>query len=158
MAMCVAINEITKCLDNKQHVIGLFMDLSKAFDTVNHNILLQKLDHYEIRGSVLEWFRHYLIGRQQFVVLNNTKSELNNISCGVPQGSILGPLMFLLYVNDLYSVSNSMMTLMFADDTTMFLKRSDIVEMDHKLNPELRHVNNWLMQGRIQEFSLGGTD
>ena len=87
--------------DTKEYAIGVFQDLSKAFDTVNHDILFDKLDHYGIRGLALEWVKSYFSERTQFVEFNNVRSAPQGISCGVPQGSILGPLFFILYVNDL---------------------------------------------------------
>ena len=95
MTISVLIDNISKAIDNKQHVIGVFVDFAKAFDTINHRILLGKLAHCGIRGKILEWRRNYLSNRQQRVTFNGTTSTLNNITCGVPQGSILGPLLFL---------------------------------------------------------------
>ena len=83
-------------MENKNYGCGIFIDLKKAFDTVNHNILLQKLEHYGIRGTSLDWFQSYLKDRMQYVFVNNTSSETKAISCVVPQGSVLGPLLFLL--------------------------------------------------------------
>ena len=101
MALTILINKITKASDKKSHTIGLFLDFAKAFDTVNHNILLKKLPHYGIRGNVLQWIQNYLAKRKQTVIFHGTNSVLKNITCGVPQGSIMGPLLFLIYINDL---------------------------------------------------------
>ena len=88
-----------------KHTIGVYLDLSKAFDTIDHDILLHKLDYCGFRGIVLDWFRDYLSNRIQYVSYNDNKSDLKTIRCGVPQGSILGPLLFILYINDITNTS-----------------------------------------------------
>ena len=105
--MCLT-ETIKHSIDNGRIGCGVFLDLQKAFDTVNHKILLQKLEHYGIRGSVLSWFQSYLTGRSQHVFINGHVSTTLPIICGVLQGSVLGPLLFLIYINDLASVSKVM--------------------------------------------------
>ena len=105
-------------------MIGVFLDLSKAFDTIDHKILLRKLMHYGVRGLPLEWFSGYLNDRAQQVVCNNQLSDILKIKCGVPQGSILGPLLFLIYVNDFCRCITKGKTIMFADDTNLFFSES----------------------------------
>ena len=125
----MAINDmyckITSDLDDKLHTVGIFLDLSKAFDTLNHNILLHKLNLYGIRGLANVWIQNYLSERKQHVVYNQKISTENNIVCGVPQGSILGPLLFLLYINDLPLSSNSSHFIIFADDTNILFSHKD---------------------------------
>ena len=105
------------------YTLGVFIDLSKAFDTVNHEILLKKLSHDGIKNKSLDWFTCYLSNRKQFIDYNvNSKSTLLDIVRGVPQGFILGPLLFLLYINDLPQASKLLDPIMFADDTNLFFQ------------------------------------
>ena len=91
------VDKITSAIEKNEYTIGIFLDLSKAFDTVDHEILISKLEHYGTRGTLLSWFKNYLINRQQMVKYNNVLSKPNTIRCGVPQGSVLGPLLFVIY-------------------------------------------------------------
>ena len=129
LALIYLVDKISNSLDMGEYVLGLFLDFTKAFDTVNHDIFLQKLEHLGIRGISLNWFKSYLSNRSQYVDYSGISSELQYIRCGVPQGSILGPLLFLLYINDLSRVSSLLFSMLFADDSNMFLsgKNPDVL-------------------------------
>ena len=142
----MAINDlycrIVDNLDNKLHTIGIFLDLSKAFDTINHNILLDKLYNYGIRGLANDWIRNYLTGRSQRVIFNNCSSRPTEVTCGVPQGSILGPLLFLLYINDLPNTTSIPHFILFADDTNILFSHQDPKTLESMINTELKIISN----------------
>ena len=112
----------------------MFVDLSKAFDTVDHKILLKKLEYYSIIGNYLRWFENYLRDRQQSISFKHNSTKKATVTWGVPQGSALGPLLFLLYVNDLHHTSKILNPIMFADDTNLFFSHSDINVLFEKMN------------------------
>ena len=128
---------------------GIFIDLKKAFDTVNHDILIKKLEQYGVRGKSLEWFASYLKGRTQYTYCNNSSSDLATITCGVPQGSVLGPLLFLLYINDLPNISKILKFYLFADDTNIFYQSPDLDSLQTTMNRELKKLSFWLNANRL---------
>ena len=144
LAVMMLVDKITEALDNKECVIGIFLDFSKAFDTVDHEILLLKLEKYGIQGTELQWLNDYLSNRRQYVTYSNYKSSFGTITCGVPQGSILGPLLFLMYINDLSNVSEYCFSLLFADDTNMFHTGKDMKIVCDQVNEDLKNVQEWL--------------
>ena len=149
MALISLIDKLTKAIENGEYVIGVFLEFSKAFDTVDHKILLDKLYHYGVRGCAHKWFISYLTDRQQFVTYNGVKSRNQLIKCGVPQGSILGPLLFLIYINDLASVCECTFPILFADDSNLFISGRDPDLIMRTMNNELKEISLWLKANKL---------
>ena len=149
-AIIELINQIAESFDSKKFTLGVFIDLSKAFDTVDHDILLEKIKYYGIRNMPHMWLKNYLSNRKQYVAYNSAcATRCLDITCGVPQGSILGPLLFLLYVNDLQHATNTLETIMFADDTNLFISGKDIKDIFSKMNRELIKINKWFCANKL---------
>ena len=144
LALITLVDNIITAADKNDMTLGVCLDFSKAFDTIDHEILLRKLFAYGIRGVGLNLISNYLSDRQQFVHVNNSKSSLVQLSCGVPQGSILGPLLFILYINDLAFISNKLLSIFYADDCNLFIKGSDTHHMAASMNLELNDILKWI--------------
>ena len=129
--------KIKESIDSGKFVCGIFIDLRKAFDTVNQGILFKKLEH-GVRGKLLEWFRSYLTDRKRYVYYNGESSNLKAISCGVPRGSVLGPLHFLIYIDDLPNISPDLKFFLFADDTNIYFESDDLIKLEKAVNKELK--------------------
>ena len=127
--------------------VGIFIDLKKAFDTVNHDILLMKFDHYGVRGTASGLGPTYLIENNVF--FNGHASEQRSISCGVPQGSVLGPLLFLIYINDLPNFSDVLKSFLFADDTEVYYEDDNLHDLEFIVNKELKGLHQWLSVNRL---------
>ena len=141
-AMLNVSENILDNIDKGKNTISIFLDLSKGFDCVNHKILLEKLKFYGIRGLALDFFKSYLTDRQQYTVVNGTMSCLQTILCGVPQGSVLGPLLFLIYTNDICHATNFLICL-FADDTCLQISHSNLQRLATICNTELVKIDDW---------------
>ena len=149
MAISLFVEKIYDILENRNFAIATFLDLSKAFDLVNHNYLLRKVEHYGIRGTALNWIRSYLQNRKQYVDYNNAKSSMLNITCGVPQGSILGPLFFIIYINDLNQQVHSLHKTLYADDTSLLMSGDNIENTVHELNAHLNTLSQWFTANHL---------
>ena len=144
-AILQLIDQVNNSFERNQFTLGIFIDLSKAFDTVDHKILISKLKNYGVRGNNLKWFESYL-NHKQFIAYNNKYTSFETITCGVPQGSILGPLLFLIYVNNLNQVSNILDPIMFADKTNFFYSHHQIKTLFETVNCELKNISQCLEQ------------
>ena len=148
-ALSTFVNSVLDGFGSSEITIGVFLDFSKAFDTVDHDILLAKLEHWGVRGVQLRWFESYLTNRKIRVRYNEFDSSMRSLNCSVPQGSSLGPLLFLIYINDIVYSSNKLQFLLYADDSVIFLRGKNATEIINTLNFELSHIKNWLISNRL---------
>ena len=148
-ALNVFSNNILSAIDKKLHVLSIFIDFAKAFDTVNHKILINKMHHYGIRGTLLSWFKDYLTDRHHYVVFNCKKSTATPVNLGVPQGSVLGPVLFLIYINDISDLFSENKTILFADDMTLYLTGPNQNELVLNANNELEKLYQWCLCNRL---------
>ena len=143
------LSSIQNNLDKKLFTCAVFIDLSKAFDTVDHGILLHKLYTYGIRGVPYKWFESYLTDRTQITSIDNRNSCKKPIPCGVPQGSVLGPLLFLLYINDITSCSDRLKFHLFADDCNILYANKCQKTLETNVNTELEKLQTWLAANKL---------
>ena len=149
LALIDLVANVISSLEKGETPCAVFLDFAKAFDTVDHSILVQKLIHYGVRGAAINWISSYLSGRSQCVSIGNSISKFSKIETGVPQGSILGPLLFLIYINDIVNSSDIVRFILFADDTSVFFSHKDRRETEKILNIELHKLSNWLTANKL---------
>ena len=163
MAIIKLVDKIVQATNNDEVTAGFILDLSNSFDTIRHDILLDKMAHYGIRGLALEWFKNYLTNRKQFVDYNGHVSELRLITSGMPQGSILGPLVFIIYVNDIPNSVPELSLILYADDTSAFTSNKDISLLNNIMSNGLNKLNKWFQTNKLSlnlkksNFMLFGT-
>ena len=150
MALMTLTDNLTNCLDNDEYAIGIYLDFSKAYDIVDHSFLLQNLSSYGIRGRALNWFQSYLITDINLQLLMEYPLKIKTVKCGVPQGSILGPILSI-YMNDVTNVCKCSSPILFADDTKLFHHVTDLSVIEYALNKALADISKWL---KVNELSL----
>ena len=143
------VSTIQKNMDKRLFSCGVFIDLKKAFDTVDHKIILHKLEHYGFRGVINKWFSSYLDGRTQTTQIGSYISNKQNTTCGVPQGSVLGPLLFLIYINDIQESSDKLKLFLFADDTNALYADKNLKSLESTVNQELCKLFDWLTANKL---------
>ena len=148
-AIVQLVDQIRNSFENKQYTLGVFVDLSKAFETVNHKILISKLENYEVRGKNLFPFMSCLTNQTQFIKHNNLNTSFQKSVCGVPQGLVLGSLLFLIYENDFKVASKSLDSIMFADDTNFFYSHKNIKDFLYNVNPEWNKLSQWFKANKL---------
>lgn len=149
MALLHLIDKVSSALENNEFCCSIFIDFSKAFDTVNHVILLNKLYKYGFHDITHKWLKNYISNRRQFVHVKGCFSDKAELLCGVPQGSILGPLLFLIYINDMFNASNLLSPIMFADDTTLLLSHSNFHSLIKEANVGLAAYASWFNLNKL---------
>ena len=142
-------HEIFTAINNKYISLATFIDFSKAFDTVNHTILLEKMKIYRIKNENFQWIQNYLTNRQQSTIVNGIASDKMDITCGVPQGSILGPLLFLIYINDLSCIATNTSMYLYADDTVLLTNDDNIDDCKNSMQRDIIKIANWCRSNKL---------
>ena len=143
------VDDCVTALDNKLYTVSIFLDFSKAFDTVNEDILLRKQDRLGFRGNILNFFDSYLSDRQMYVSINGHDSTIKTTNIGLPQGSVSATWLFSLYINDMHRTSNKLKFIHFADDTTVYMSCSNLTELCADVCEELKVIDDWLKANRL---------
>ena len=142
--------------NENKHYLAIFLDFSKAFDTICHDILLKKLEHMGFRGPIYQWIKSFLSNRKQFVNIGNSSSEILDTKMGVPQGSTLGPLLFILYINDMSNSFENLNIVHFADDSTLHTSLTKNINIAPQINTKLSYINTWLLANKLH-LNIGKT-
>ena len=143
------VEQILSAIYNQSCCAGVFIDLKKAFDTVDHELLLEKRNVYGIRGVANKWLQNYLSNRKQYVVIYDGCSDLLDMICGVPQGSVLGPILFIIYINDIRNVSDVVKCVLFTDDTNIFCSERNLTGLQLTPNRELGKLFMWFSVNKL---------
>ena len=141
--------DIVEAIEKKEKACAIFLDFAKAFDTVNQKILLKKLEYYGKRGVPLIWFQSYLHNRQQCVKINQSTSNSRTVTCGIPQGSALGHLLFLIYINYIFLATSKVSFHFLADDTCIFHSNKNYRKLEDEINTSLDNITNWLKANKL---------
>ena len=149
MALSQVVEKIYTAMSNNEFALGIFLDLSKAFDTVDHSILLSKLHRYGFQGTAFNWLSSYISNREQYVLVNGVASSKVQMLYGVPQGSILGPLLFLIYINDLANISTILLAILFADDTSIILSHENFESLMKDANAGIAKMSDWFQTNKL---------
>ena len=149
-AILQLVNNISSSFERGEHTLEIFIDLSKTFDTVDHEILISKLEYFGIKGKTLKWLKSYLRERKQCISYSDVgKTSMCSIICGILQGSVLRTLLFLIYVNDLHRASSILKPVTFADDTNLFLSNKDLKKLFNDMNAELQKMSIWFEANKL---------
>ena len=149
MALIEFSDNIHRLFDDENYVIGIFIDFATAFDAVDHEILLHELHRNGIRGHANNFFRSYVFNRTQYTYVNGVRSDVRSITCGVPQGSVLVPLFFVLYINDLYKAIENVTTRLFADDTALILYEKDLNTWVDAVSRTVQKLCRWCIENKL---------
>ena len=149
LALLDFLEKLGTATDKKCLTVGVVIDLKQAFDTIDHSLLLEKLSHYGLRGIASSWIKSYLHNRKHFINFNGVNSDILDVVCGVPQGSILGPKLFILYINDLCNISKILDLIIFADDTNIFCTGDNLMELCNKVSGEMNKLNVWFAINKL---------
>ena len=136
-------------MENRQITAACMLDLTKGFDTISHDHSVHKMYHYGFRGNILDWIKSYLSDRTQFVRRNNPSSEYQNIQIGIPQRTILGPVLFLIYINDFLNLTAESDVIGYADDSTFKAHSNDLKELNNMMQDSLSAAEQWLHKNRL---------